>query len=250
MVAEMITKGDIINDALSKMTISGIIVPPEVSDISLALRRLEAIMYRLRDARDMDLGYNFTNRPTTADFHRMEPIALDPISSFLAVSLLADYKMPIPQTLDAQSSAGMSELSGYVLKNQIRQVQYPARAPRGSGNTQKYVRWISFYPDPDPTPVNVTDEIAMVEGEIDDFTYDFTSFIRAGEMLMAVDTEVTSGIRLISSNVVGNRLNYRIEALNPSRAYGREELVLTATTTLGRITKVWIGFKISTITIE
>lgn len=250
MPVELRTKGDIINDALSKMSISGIVVPPEVSDISLATRRLEMIMYRLRDGRDMELGYNFTARPNPSDFHRMEFIAFDPISSFLAVSLLTDYKLPIPPTLQAQSAAGMSELSGHVLKNQLEPVQYPSRAPRGSGNTQKYIRWRSFYSEPEALPVNVTDEITMQVDEINDFVEDFTDYLRFGEMLMAVDTELTSGIRLISSVIDGNRLNYRIEALDPSRSFGQEEIVFTATTTLGRVAKVWRGFKILTIAID
>lgn len=245
MPVEQITKGDLINDALSKMAINGIVVPPEVSDISLATRRLEMIMYRLRDNRDMDLGYNFTARPNPSDRHRLQFNAFDPISSFLAVSLLGDYKLPVPPTLDSQSSAGMSELSGYVLKNQIQQVQYPARAPRGSGTTQKYIRWRSFHPEPQFIPVNVVDQEQMQIGEIDDFTEDFTSYLRNGETLLSVEAETTGGIRLVSSNVVGNRYNYRIEALSPTVSFGDEEIVFTATTTLGRIDKIWKGFKIT-----
>ena len=87
------TKLDLINSSISKISISGITAPAQPSDFDTFLDRLEGLMYEY-EGRNVCTGYNFTDVPDTADYHRMPLSLFEPISNILALRTVHDYQIP------------------------------------------------------------------------------------------------------------------------------------------------------------
>lgn len=226
-------KSDVINDALSKMKISGITAPPEAEDIQLMVQRLEGILHEFQ-ASGVLLDYNFTDDPDPADFHGLEFYAVQPISSILAFRTLQDFAKNIDPALQLQARAGMDTLSAVSADSKLRQVQFSSRHPRGSGNTQRYIRWRTFYPEVFLSPLDIT-RIQLITDEVNDYTEDYGDFLERNEELSDVTIAVTTGLRLVSRSITATRVDYRLEALNPEQSNQSERLQITATTTTGRV---------------
>ena len=232
MVLNLRTKGDIVADALSKMKISGITAPPDAEDTQLMVQRLEGMLYEFQ-GRGLDLEYNFTMDPDPADFHGMEFYAFQPISSILAFRMLQDFGLEAPQTLILQARAGNTVLSSVSARQKLRQVQYPSRHPRGSGNTQRYIRWRTFYPEPVQTPLQPP-AIRLQVGEINDYTFDLSDDLRAGETITSVAVDASDGLTYTQRSLTDNAVNYRIEGLEGSNNR-LETIEFTATISSGRV---------------
>jgi len=66
------TKGDIINQAYSKLRISGKTKIPDASDIELAIGELELIANEI-ESRNLCTGFNFEEEPDPASKHGLDP---------------------------------------------------------------------------------------------------------------------------------------------------------------------------------
>ena len=233
MSTELRTKGDIVNEALTKMAISGITAPPQVSDIATLIQRLEIMMYRLQGD-NLELGYNFTQLPSPSDFHRMKFVAFDGISSLLAYNTLSDYSLPIPATLDRACSAAMSTLVGWDLKNKLQQVQYPRRMPIGSGNTVKLLRHRRYNPQQVPNPINDEDQLEIGYGEVNTFLQDYTDEFRFGEEILFIAVEASSALTYFEVSRTPLCIEFRLTAARSSEN-PIEWVEFTVTTTQGRV---------------
>ena len=232
MVLRLRTKGDLITEALRKMKISGITAPPDAEDTQLMVQRLEGLLYELQDS-GLNLQFNFTNDPDPADFHGMDFYAFQPISSILAFRSVQDFGLEPPQTLFMQARAGTDKLNSRSGREKLRQVAYSSRQPRGSGNTQRYIRWRTFYPEPFQTPLQPP-AIRMRVGEILDFERNFAEELRANETIASVATDVSSGIAYTQRNLTPTAIEYRVEGLED--AENRIETIeFTVTTSTGRV---------------
>ena len=76
------------------------------------------------------------------------------ISNLLALRILKDFEIQPNPTLVSETAASMDAISNTVF--QLREVQYPRRQARGSGNTLRYNRWQRFYRQPDRVPPDCT----------------------------------------------------------------------------------------------
>ena len=208
MVLQIRTKGDLIQDALSKMKISGITAPPDAEDTQLMVQRLEGMLYEFQE-RGLCLEYNFTMDPDPADFHGLEFYAFQPVASILAFRSVQDFGLEAPQTLVIQARAGNDLLSSRSTLSKLRQVEYPSRHPRGSGNTQRYIRWRTFYPETRLTPLDCS-KINIRAGEVDDFTEDYSAELRMGETILFFAVETTTGLTFVERSRTTNRINYRL----------------------------------------
>ncbi len=203
-------KVNLINDAYSKLRISGLTVLPSPEDLELALTRLENMMSEF-DTGGVQLGYNFEDDPDPNSVTNIPTFAYDGISSSLAIRLIPDFnKQPSIQLLSSAESS-MSVISGVVAKNRLRQVQYPARMPVGSGN---YLinRWARFYY---PAAIPPVESIQMLVGEINTYIESFQSYLKTGEDISSFTVEVSEGLTLLSSAQVGDTINFELEAINP-----------------------------------
>lgn len=232
MVLNLRTKGDIVSEALSKMKISGITAPPDAEDTQLMVQRLEGMLYEFQE-RGLNLEYNFTIDPDPADFHGMEFYAFQPISSILAFRSVQDFGLEPPQTLFMQARAGNDVVSAISGRNKMRQVAYPSRQPRGSGNTQRYIRWRTYYPEPFLTPLQPP-AVQMRVGEILDFEMSFAERLRQGETILFLAVEVSDGLSYTEISRTDTQVNYRIQALEGSD--NRIETVeFTVTSSAGQV---------------
>ena len=232
MVLRLRTKGDLITEAFRKMKISGITAPPDAEDTQLMVERLEGVAYEFQE-RGLDLEYNFTMDPDPADFHGMEYYAFQPISSILAYRSVQDFGMEAPQTLFAQARAGNDLLSARVGNNKLRQVLYPSRHPRGSGNTQRYIRWRTYYPETEIIPLDDA-RFDVRAGATNDFTEDFSNDFNAGETIMFLGVEFTDGLSYVELSRTLTRVTYRIgTSLTTNRQL--EAIRWTVTTSSNRV---------------
>lgn len=214
MVLSLRLKGDLITDALSKMKISGITAPPDAEDNQLMLQRLEALLYELQE-RGIDLDYNFTIDPDPADFHGMQYYAFNPISSILAFRSVQDFGLQAPPTLVTQARAGNDIVSARAGRDKLRQVAYPSRQPRGSGNTQRYIRWRTFYPEPFRPPLQPP-AIRMRVGETLNFERSFAERLGKNETITNIAVNASEGLTYTQVSLTDTRVNYRLTGLERS----------------------------------
>lgn len=204
------SKVDIINDAYSKLRISGLTVLPSPEDLELALSRLENMMSEF-DSSGLQLNYNFEDDPDPNSLSNIPSFAYDGISGSLALRLSPDFNKIIPPSLVASVSASMGAISGRVAKDKLRKISYPSRMPVGSGNN-RFNRWSKFYYSCDLPPV---ESIQMLVGDVNNYIYSFESYLDDSEDIDTFTIEVSPGLTLVSSGVVGDTVNFRIQAVNP-----------------------------------
>jgi len=241
------TKLDIINSAISKISISGITAPATPNDYDLALARLEGLMYELEDANNICCQYNFTEDPDTADPHGMSFALFEPIANILALRTLSDYEIPPSQSLFASARAGMSSLSAFTFR--LRETQYPRRQPRGAGNTLRYNRWQRFYRKPAQVE-NACSTITLDTGEINEFSESWADYLQPGETITELEVFTTDGVRFSNGQNSGQTITFRLEGLNPSIDNGVEQIRLRITTSTGRKDDRLIDVQVLPITAE
>jgi hypothetical protein len=220
-------KVDLINDAYSKIRISGLTVIPSPNDLELSLTRLENIMNELQDARGWSLGYNFEDDPDPNSYSNLPRSMSEGISSLLATRLIPDFNKIVPPQLMAMCSASLSGISGIVARNKMQQFNYPHRMPVGSGNFL-WSRWARFYY---PAPIVPLDSIEMLVGDINNYIFTFEQYLNDGEVIQSFTSDISDGLTINSSAIVGNTINYSLTATND----GLKTLKITITTDTGRV---------------
>ena len=239
----MTTKIEAINSAYSQIRISGLTVQPTPEDVSTALWRLEDMMAELEDTRNICVGYNFEEAPDPNSETGVKRGYQHMIATNLGIRLIPDFNKQVPQTLMAQASQAMSGVSGAVAAENIRQVQYPNRMPRGSGSTQRFNRWQRFYREA-ALPTNDCESNYMAVGDINDYQESFSAYL-AGETIASFTIEVSDGLDLISSSNTDDVVSYRIEAKDNATTGIFQTVDITITTGSGRINLRTIEFGIS-----
>lgn len=230
----MTTKVEHINNAYSQIRISGLTVNPAPEDLAIALTRLEDFMAELY-GRTVDLNYRFEENPDSNTESGVDKIHNHMIATNLAVRLLPDFGKEAPPTLIMQASSSYSATSGIIARERMKEVAYPARMPRGSGNRRSN-RWRRFYP---PTSVPITDasNVIMYRGDITDVTEDFIAYL-AGDTIASYTVTVSSGLTLTADSINDNDnvITTRIQAnVSDNTQSSAESVVIVATTTDGRV---------------
>lgn len=146
----MARKVDIVNNALSRLGISGITREPTPEDMAEALNQLEFFMGSILN-RSIDLNYAFEAVPDPQADINVNDRFRDWISSELAKRLIPYYGSSVSSNRIAQIQADCRSLyagvSAYRAAQVTHEVRYPSRQPRGHGNTQRYDPYDRFYPD-------------------------------------------------------------------------------------------------------
>ena len=240
-------KLDLINSALSKISISGITAPAEPTDYDLALSRLECVMYELEGAKNICCNYNFTEEPDPEDLHGMSFALFEPISNLLAIRTLQDYEIPPTASLLSSVNASISSLSAYTFR--LRETQYPRRQPRGAGNTLRYNRWQRFYRKPEQVR-NICSTITLDSGEINRYSESWLDYLHPGETITTVEVSTTGGVRFFDGKNSGQTITYSLEGINPSIDNGVEQVRIRITTSTGRKDDRLIDVQVLPITTE
>lgn len=234
------TKGDIINQAYSKLRISGKTKIPDPSDIELAIGELEMIANEI-ESRNMCTGFNFEEEPDPASKHGLDRKYVAHYAAILAARLMPDFgkgSAPDPLMIQRASVAWSSIAS---LAFQLKLSQYPSRMPIGSGNRRCYFEYSDFYV-PEATPPTSCESKYMVVGEIDDFTENFDSYLGDGEDIASYTITADTGLTIVSDSLSTPVISYRIQA---DSAVTLATVVIVVTTSTGRVKSRTINFSVT-----
>lgn len=208
-------KVDIIKDAYSQLRISGLTVEPTPDDLELALIRLEDMAAQW-EAKNLTVGYNYEQEPDPNSPSGVQPGYKLAFSQNLALYLVPDFNK-IPPTLEKLANGSFNSMQSQVALARLQQVQYPARMARGSGNTLRFNRWNRFYRTRNEFG-NTTNTIQIFIGDIEDYSFNFDSYLRDGETIKSYDLQLDTGLRLIDDSLDGseNSVLFTVEAQNPN----------------------------------
>ena len=238
-------KVDVINGAYSQIKISGITVKPTPEEVELALSRLESMMHEFA-SRNIDVGYNFEESPDPSSLTNADPSAFYMMQSNLAVRLVSDYGKNAPPTLVSGAISSLSSVSSSSARRFVKEVSYPNRMARGSGNTLRYNRWARFYRDPPEAPSETNTNVLNL-GDVNSYTESFSQYLNEGENIDSYI--ITSDIELTISNDsnTNTAINYTVtvdDSLTTTTT-GFQRVVIQITTTDSRVTSRQINFKIN-----
>ena len=234
------TKGGIINDAYSRLRISGLTVNPTPEDMELALRRLENLMSTL-EARNIRLNYRFEDEPDPATEHGVRVEHFDMMASNLAARLAVDFGKSVSPELSATARAAMSDTFSITAADNVRETQYPNRQPLGSGNRRNY-RYLRFNRAQPQAPLYSD---VLIKDTASDFEENYEAYLNTDESISSFDIEHDNGITVVSSVNNDPVINYRLTA-GSSSAFTREflQISITITTSTGRIDQRIKDFRI------
>lgn len=227
-------KVDVINDAYSRLRISGLTADPTPRDLEVALMRLETMAAGWRTR--VDINYNFEDEPDPNSPSNIPSEYFDAFSTNLAVRLIPDFNKQVPQILYNQSVSEYSNMSARFAANRARGVQYPSRMPRGSGNTLRWNRWSKFYRDSEVLPTaNRVKQIFI--GDTLDQTIHYDSYLDDFEIIESYDLIVDDNLTVLDESNTDNDVYFRIQANNASSADNayQTQVTLVVTTDLGRV---------------
>lgn len=242
----MSLKLDIVNDCYSQLRISGLTVQPSPSNFQLALYRMERMMAELYQQKGLNINYNFQELPSLGDESGVDLGYFLMIATNLAIRLIPDFgKEPSPALINAASSS-MSGAIGVSVRNNMRQIQPPARMPTGNGNTFRWMFWNRFATPVPNAPVGpATNNI--LQGETLDYREDFSAWL--GENTIASYEILVDPMLTLDSDTNNDPIiDYRITApVQPASTQGPWQIALISVTdSIGRTQIRLINFQVVT----
>lgn len=239
-------KSDLIKRAYQKLRISGLTVSPTPEDEELALEQLEAMAAEFQ-AVNVCLNYNFTDEPDLNDELNVPLYHYNMLASNLALRIASDFAKDLPASLVSEATSTYSSSSTISAASTVRQTQYPARMPRGSGT--RLNRWRRYYNVTPRTP-NTCKTNNMFIGETMDFYFDFQTFLNEGETISSFTLDIDEGLTLDSSTNNDPRIDYRITATTLPVYGGFQQVKITMTTDAGRVDIRFADFNVIDPTTE
>lgn len=234
----MSTKVAFINLAYSRLRISGLTVQPRPEDVLLALNRLENMAAQWA-ALNIDTGYAFEDQPNLNTPHNVKREFWDAYESNLAGRLAPDFgKEPSPGLMrDMQTS--FSHLSARTA--QVRHVQYPSRHPVGSGNRPL----AAFFGQPVVEPISPNTK-KLIIGDTNDYVEHFDSYLAFGETVVSFTIEASTGLVIVSSQLVGADVQYRITSSGDTLTEV-QRVKIVATTSTARVETRLVYFDLTEV---
>lgn len=229
----MTKKTDVISGAYSQMRISGLTVEPTPEDLTLALSRLENMMSELEYGRNICTDYNFEATPNPDSDTNVPQFYWHMMETNLAIRLIPDFNKVVPQTLITQANAALSTASSISASQNVQEVIYPRRMPRGSGNTLRFNRWRRYQRQQKPAP-NSCATNKMLLGEINAYQETFRAYLNDGESISSYTITVDPGLRLVSSANNDPIIDYTVEAVSNSAQGTWQQVKIEITTSAGR----------------
>jgi len=232
------TKTDIINNAYSKLRISGLTIVPSNEDNELALDRLESLAAEL-EGRNINIGYAFEETPDLNTPHNVDRKFWASLEDILALRLCPDFgKLPSP-TVIAGANTGAAFLSSNTAIK--RQTQYPSRMPIGSGN-RRFRQPVRFNVETPEVPMSAKSKTMNID-DVNDFVESFTSYLKHAETISSFTIEADTGLTIVSSAISDNdnEIEYRIQADTASNFL---QVKIVVTTDDSRIETRLIDFEV------
>lgn len=240
----MSTKAQTVNNAFSKLRISGLTVQPSPGNIAMALGVLECLMAELFAMWDVDVGYNFEATPGINSQTNVPLFCQQMMETNLAVRMIPNFNKQVPQELKDFAGALLNSVIGWCAKESARMIQPSRRMPIGNGNTFRGL-WLNRYAAPAPLPPNDAFTNYILQGE--QFTYqeDFSAFLGLATIssyTIVCDTLLT----IVTSANATPVITYTITAPTGTNTGPWNQVLITITDSLGRIDKRIINFVVIT----
>lgn len=240
----MTTKIERINSAFSQMRISGLTTNPSNEDVSTALDRLENMMSELEFGRNIRMNYNFEEFPDAGSLTNVSQSYWHMIDTNLAVRLISDFGINVPQSLLNQASQSLATASAMSAADNIREIQNPDRMPIGSGTSLRYNKYQRFNRE-QRLPVNDVATNIMFIGDINDYRESFEAYLNSLETIDSFTIEADKGLDVVSSTNNDPFIDYRIEALENQVTSGAwQQVKIIITTSDGRKNTRLINFEL------
>lgn len=230
-----IKKGDIVNRAYSRLRISGLTVNPSPEDVSLAMTTLESMMAELESI-TICTGYNVEpfaeSDPDTESGIGQE--YFNAISLLLSGELCPDFgKEPSPKH-QALIDGAYATLSNASFK--AREVPYPNRMPRGSGN--RIYRFNRYFPQ-DETPQRDCDRINVPITLLYGVTLNWDEQLDDGETIVSSSYKKEGNFTVSDYSFTDTTVSFNVQ----NETLGYTDLIVTITTSIGRTTKRKVQFQ-------
>ena len=224
------------------MRISGITVIPTPKEIERAANRLENMMSEFLGA-GLNIEYNFEVTPDPNSPTNVQRAFWHMISTNLAIRLIPDFNKQVPQTLVFQASQSYSVASSIVAAQNIREVPYPNRQPRGVANELRTNNWERFYRSLAVPPTDSENE-KITAGDVNDYQESFDAYLNTGETITLFVISSDNGLDILSSSNDDPLISYRIKGVNSSTATAFQQVQIVITTSTGRIETRLITFEL------
>ena len=229
----MSTKNDIVVKAYDQLRISGLTLLPSPSDEALALYTLESMMSEFFTNWNMDVEYNFETTPDL-NSETLVPLNYESMMFYnLATRLQVPFNKQIPPRLEGLAGTSFSSSLGVVKAQQIRQIQYPRRMPRGSGQTYRNMYYNRYHvPEGLPPISSATNNILV--GETQEYFESFDAWL-GSNTIASFNVTVDPRFTLVASANADPRITYTLTA-TVAEGEGVWQLVkITVTDSAGRV---------------
>ena len=238
----MSTKVDRINGAYGQLRISGLTVNPTPEDLEIALDRLETMMAEF-EGRNIGVGYNFEDQPDLNSLTHVRREFWQMIDTNLAIRLVPDFNKEVSPVLFNQASQSLSNASARVAASLVREVNYPWRQPRGSGNTLRRNRWQKFYRSGEEAPTS-SDTNVIYLGDTNDYIENYTAYLDSGETIDSYTITADPGLTIVSDSSTDNEISYRVKAESATETGGFQQIKIIVVTSTGRQQTRLINFSL------
>lgn len=232
----MKTKAEIINTAYSMLLLTGVTVGASSSDVTLALDRLEDIMYEFQ-SQGLNTGYNFEEEPDVNSLSGLAMWMNQGVSGMLALRIAPDFGVTITPELMTPISIATSNLSARLA--QVNQTNYAGRMPIGSGQKlafpyRRFYGASGVYPQ---TPNTLQATLYDTTHYVVDFG---AGQLRIGEVIASYTTEASNGLLLANDA----RTDTLIEFDLTFNKGGAQRVIIRATGDMGSVSVRSLAFNV------
>jgi hypothetical protein len=235
-------KGDIVNNAYSLMRVSGLTTDPTPEELEDCLGVMESFMHTLFTVRSVCVDYAFEDEPDPNSPHNVERAFWEPIAANVAIRMIPDFNKTEHPRLTKMANSGLRGMGSYSAVQKAREVPYPRRMPRGSGNTLRVDRW-NRWMRPCPIAPATCDTNTMWQDDIADYTEHFDAYLGT-ETIASYTIEADEGLTIQSDSNTDTDVLYRIKAVgsNSNGNDGFLQVTIVVTTSGGRVETRKIDF--------
>ena len=227
----MRTKGEIVNNAFSLIGVSSLTRAVRPDDMMRGLHSLDNMMSELEEAKNLQLGYRFTETPDSITDHGVLRQFWDMMSYNLAVRLTAIYEIPLNTEVAGRARSSLQSAYNATSKNRVFEYSNPRRMPIGSGNSRR-LPYRRFYRD--GTPPSSSDKFIR-RGDVADFYEDYTAYLEPGETIDAYEIKADIGLTVVSDSNDSPRINYRLRGESGTDNSQSRKVEVKITTSAGRV---------------
>lgn len=235
----MITKNDVVLEALEELRISGLTVTPSPEEIVSAIKRLD----------NMVLGWQ--NKGLCLGYIPVDESGIDPEQNSgllesdkhavvinLAKSLCPMYGAPLHPDTRAEAKASYLGL----FSSELTMKESNPYMPNGSGKSFGYYCANSFQPQENAAPQDCETKDIKV-GEIGFYTHDFNRYLDEleGDTITSYVIEDGEGVSILGSSEDSGIITMQAKGLT----VGLAPILITITTSSGRVNPETINFNVT-----